>query len=157
MNITGRKPKPTALKDAQGTLRADRINLREPKPTKKLGEPPGHLSEVAVEEWRRIEGSLKGAGIATALDAAALGAYCQAYSRWVSAEQALEKMKNDAGGLLVKTTNGNMIQNPIVGVANKAMSDMVRYAAEFGMTPSSRSRISAEEDDTEDPAGEFLN
>jgi len=30
-----------------------------------------------------------------------------------------------------------------MGAANKAMADMMRYAAEFGMTPSARSRIAA--------------
>ena len=44
-------------------------------------------------------------------------------------------------GLMIKTTNGNAVQNPLVGTANKAMGDMVRYAAEFGMTPSARSRV----------------
>ena len=47
----------------------------------------------------------------------------------------------NAAGLLVKTTGDNIIQNPLVGIANKAMSDMVRYAAEFGMTPSARVRL----------------
>ena len=40
---------------------------------------------------------------------------------------------------------GHMIQNPLVGVANKAMNDMVRFAAEFGMTPAARSRVSVSE------------
>ena len=42
---------------------------------------------------------------------------------------------------MIKTNNDNAIQNPLAGTAHKAASDMVRYAAEFGMTPSSRSRI----------------
>jgi P27 family predicted phage terminase small subunit len=45
------------------------------------------------------------------------------------------------GGLMIKTSNGNAIQNPLVGTANKAASDVVRYAAEFGMTPSARVRL----------------
>lgn len=60
------------------------------------------------------------------------------------------------GGLMIKTTNGNAIQNPLIGTANKAMSDMVRYAAEFGMTPSARSRIKAEAREEEDPADKYL-
>jgi P27 family predicted phage terminase small subunit len=48
------------------------------------------------------------------------------------------------GGLMIKTTNGNAIQNPLVGTAHKAAADMVRYAVEFGMTPSARSRINAD-------------
>jgi len=80
----------------------------------------------------------------TDLDRAALAAYCQAYGRWVQAERALSKMaEQDAltGALMIKTKNGNAIQNPIVGTANHAMSEMMRYATEFGMTPSARTRI----------------
>ena len=44
-------------------------------------------------------------------------------------------------GTVVKTTNGNLIQNPYLSIANRAMMDMARLAVEFGMTPSSRSRV----------------
>ena len=77
---------------------------------------------------------------------AALAAYCTACARWVQAERAIAEMgKRDmlTGGLLIKTSNGNAIQNPLVGTANKAASDMVRYAAEFGMTPSARANTTA--------------
>jgi phage terminase small subunit len=40
--------------------------------------------------------------------------------------------------LLIKTSNSNAIQNPFVGIANTAAAAMVRFAAEFGMTPSAR-------------------
>jgi P27 family predicted phage terminase small subunit len=46
-------------------------------------------------------------------------------------------------GLMIKTSNGNAIQNPLVGTANKAMLDMVRFAGEFGMSPAARARIEA--------------
>ena len=46
-------------------------------------------------------------------------------------------------GLLIKTTNGNAIQNPLVGTANKAMFAFMRCAIEFGMTPSARSRLTS--------------
>jgi phage terminase small subunit len=42
---------------------------------------------------------------------------------------------------MIKTKSGNVIQNPLVGTANKAMSDMARYAAELGMTPTARARV----------------
>ena len=59
------------------------------------------------------------------------------------------------GGLTIKTTNGNAIQNPLVGMANRAMADMVRYATEFGMTPSSRSRIAGNTDPNQGSFDEF--
>ena len=60
--------------------------------------------------------------------------------------------------LMIKTTSGNAIQNPLVGIANKAKADMVRYAAEFGMTPSARSRVTATPDDKkqEDRAARYF-
>jgi len=58
---------------------------------------------------------------------------------------------------LIKTSNGNAIQNPLVGTANKAAADMMRYAAEFGMTPSARTRIAAEAPpESDDPAERFF-
>jgi P27 family predicted phage terminase small subunit len=75
-----------------------------------------------------------------------LAAYCQAYARWVTAEASLAKMAERdllTNGLMIKTTGGNAIQNPLVGTANKAASDMVRYATEFGFTPAARARIAS--------------
>ena len=141
MPTRGPKPRPTGLKVISGNPGKRPLNKAEPKPKSLLGDAPAHLSKDAVEEWGRVSGELVSSKIATGLDAQALAAYCQAYGRWAEAERALAKMKNDAGGLIIKTTSGNLIQNPLVGVANKAMADMVRYAAEFGMTPSARSRV----------------
>lgn len=66
----------------------------------------------------------------------ALAAYCQTYGRWVEAE---EKLKVE--DLVVETKQGNIIQNPLLGVANRALELMHKYLTEFGMTPSSRSRV----------------
>ena len=62
------------------------------------------------------------------------------------------------GALMIISKNGMAIPNPLVGVANKAMADVVRYAAEFGMTPSARSRIEAHKlaDSQEDDAERFF-
>lgn len=147
----GPKTKPTNLKLLTGTARAHRLNPHEPKPDVTRPNPPEHLTEAALDEWDRIAGELVALGILTDLDRGALGAYCQAYGRWSAAETALARMAardSVTDGLIVKTKSGNLIQNPLVGAANKAMADMVRYAAEFGLTPSARTRVvgmSAEE------------
>ena len=46
---------------------------------------PGHLTAAAAKEWRRVAKALHGMGVVTAIDRAALAAYCQAYGRWVEA------------------------------------------------------------------------
>ncbi len=155
--MRGPKPTPTNIKRLMNNPGQRALPSNEPKPRSRNPAPPSHLNEDGADEWVRVADELHALGILSGLDRAALAAYCQAYGRWVQSERALAKMTNKADGLIIKTVSGNMIQNPLVGVANKAMSDMMRYATEFGMTPSSRSRISAEGETSDDPADEFIN
>ncbi len=145
--MRGRKPKPTHLKLVRGNPGKRPLNAREPKPAPALPQAPPELSADAKLEWDRIAGDLQRLSLLSAIDRGTLAAYCQAYGRWIAAERALRRMAERdqlTDGLMIKTTNGNPVQNPLVGTANKSMSDMVRFAAEFGMTPSARSRIRGE-------------
>jgi P27 family predicted phage terminase small subunit len=154
----GPKTKPTNLKLLTGTARAHRLNPHEPQPDVARPDAPEHLTDAARAEWDRIVVDLLALGILTDLDRGALAAYCQAYGRWSAAETALARMaERDAvtDGLIVKTKSGNLIQNPLVGAANKAMADMVRYAAEFGLTPSARTRVAGLSDTGPNPFAEL--
>ena len=145
--MRGRKPKPSHLRLVTGNPGRRPINDREPAVIQGQTTPPLELNAPARREWRRVSKRLHAAGLLSPIDRGALAAYCQAYGVWVQAEQALAHMAaNDpvSFALMVKTSNGNVIQNPLVGIANKARSDMVRFAAEFGMTPSARSRVQAD-------------
>ena len=147
---SGRKPKPTALKLVTGNPGHRPLNKHEAKPTLSEPTPPEFLSTDAKVEWGRVVGTLYTVGLMTELDRAVLAAYCQAYGRWAQAERALSRMadKDEFNkALMVKTHNGTAIQNPLVGTANKAKADMVKYALEFGMSPSSRSKVNATPDD----------
>jgi P27 family predicted phage terminase small subunit len=44
---------------------------------------------------------------------------------------------------VIRTKQGNLIQNPMVGVASTARREMQRLAAEFGLSPSARTQIEA--------------
>jgi P27 family predicted phage terminase small subunit len=137
------------------------LNRAEPRPASGLPQPPTELSDDARTEWRRVAKRLQELGLLTGVDRAAFAAYCQAFGRWRQAERGLAAMaQNDplTGALMIRTKEGNAIQNPLVGIANKAMADMVRYAAEFGMTPSARSRIvgGANEQQKDDPAAKYF-
>ncbi len=158
--MRGRKPKPTYLKLLTGNPGKRPLNEREPQPRPEPEIPvaPLELSAEARAEWDRVAGELSRLGTLTLVDRAALAAYSQAYGRWIQAERSIAEMAQRdqlTGGLMIKTTNGNAIQNPLVGMANRAMSDMVRYAAEFGMTPSSRSRITGKIDPNQGDFDEF--
>jgi P27 family predicted phage terminase small subunit len=75
-------------------------------------------------------------GVITIVDRAVLAAYCQAYGRWVEAEEKLKEAP-----LLFKTPSGYVQQSPWLNIANRQMELMGRYMAEIGLTPASRSRI----------------
>lgn len=146
MAIRGPKPTPTHLQLVRGNPGKRKLPKKEDEIPVVVEEvtPPAFLSDDAKVEWGRMINALVALKLVSQLDRAALGAYCQAYGRWAQAERALAAMRErDANthGLLVKTTGQNVVQNPLVGIANKAMADMVRYAAEFGMTPSARVRL----------------
>lgn len=136
MGERGPAAKPQALKKMQGTYRPDRDGGADDALDDRKPYCPGWLDEDARKEWRRIAGPLHEAGLLKWVDQAALAGYCQAYARWKAAEETVAK-----SGLLIKTTKGNVIQNPAVGIANTALRDMLRIAKEFGMTPSARARI----------------
>ncbi|MEV8466621.1 phage terminase small subunit P27 family [Fluviibacterium sp. DFM31] len=143
----GPRTKPTKLKVLAGTARKHRLNPNEPRPEVARPDVPDHLTDAARQEWDRVVVKVVDLGLMSDLDRAALAAYCQAYGRWVAAERALARVAaKDAltEGLMLRTKTGNAIQNPLVGAANKAMADMVRYASEFGLTPSARTRVSAD-------------
>lgn len=60
--------------------------------------------------------------------------------------------------LLAYTGNGNLIQHPLVGISRRATADMLRFAEQFGMTPSARSRIDTERANLngDDPAAAYF-
>ena len=99
---------------------------------------PPHLSAEGKREWKRIVPELASLGLLTLVDRAALALYCQAWARWVDAEKKLEEFGN-----LVKTPSGFAQQSPYLAIANKAMEQMGKFLAEFGMSPASRTRVTA--------------
>lgn len=143
----GRKPKPTHLRVIEGNPGKRGINRDEPKPPVSRGlSPPAHLSPDAKREWKRVSRSLELLGLLADIDREALAAYCGAHGVLVAAERALrEYARTEAGKklgpMLAETPGGALIQHPLVGVARRARLDIVKFAAEFGMTPSARSRV----------------
>lgn len=151
--MKGRKPRPTHLKVIEGERNKDRINLDEPKFEPNVPTCPRHLSKEARREWRRLATGLFRMGMLTDVDRGVFAAYCQAWGRWVEAENEIAKsgpvlraVLRNKDGNVIKDEDGNPVpggyyQNPFLAVANRAWSNMVKAAAEMGISPSSRSRI----------------
>jgi len=128
--MRGRKPRPSALTGHR--------DAHEPVPPDALPRCPGHLSDVARKEWRRLAKPLHEIGVLTVADRAAFAAYCQAWARWVEAEEKLKETPP-----LLKTPSGYVQQSPWLSVANKQLEIMGRYMAEMGLTPAARRRVDA--------------
>ena len=131
------------------------MNANEPHPEviMETPEPPTHLGRVGKAEWRRIARTLVDMGLLTVLDLTALGAYCASYQLWVKAEKAIRKK-----GETYTSSTGLQKTSPWMRIARDAKADMRIFAAEFGLTPATRSRlnISNPTDDARRRAEEFL-
>jgi P27 family predicted phage terminase small subunit len=138
MTTFGRKPKPTAFRRLAGNPGKRAWNHAEPKPPNEMPECPAHLTDAARAEWHRLAETLNAIGVLTMVDRAALAAYCQAWGRWVEAEEKMQELPT-----MLKTPSGYVQQNPWLSVANKQLELMHRFMTEIGLTPASRSRIVA--------------
>ena len=151
--MAGRKPLPTQLKLVKGTARPHRMNPAEPQPTVAVPLPPDHLDDAAAAKFTELAELLARHGVMTELDAGALARYVVIWRRWLEAEAEVKRR-----GPVVKTAGGNIIQNPFLAVANKCLAQMGQIESEFGLTPSSRTRIRmAAPAETRDPFEDFLN
>ena len=141
----GRKPKPTGIKELEGNPGKRPLNKNEPKPKAKAPTCPKWLEDEAKNEWRRTAKQLEGLGILTEVDMTAFAGYCQAYARWKEAEEFITKH-----GAIVKTPSGYWQQVPQVSIAQTYLRIMNRFCEQFGLTPSSRSRIIADNGNSDD-------
>ena len=151
--MAGRKPLPTHLKLVKGTARPHRTNPDEPRPSVAAPAAPLYLDQRAAARFVEMAALLARHGVMTELDAAALARYAVIWCRWVDTEAEVKRR-----GPVVKTEGGNIIQNPFLAIANKCLMQMAQLESEFGLTPSSRSRIrAAVPQGASDPFEEYLS
>lgn len=106
-------------------------------------------------EWGRLANELHELGILTRLDRAVLAGDRQAWADWVEAEEQLRKFgkiirtaprttvrKGKDGTEVSENTGGNLVQSPFLAIRNKSLELMMKFAAEMGLSASSRSRVS---------------
>lgn len=148
--MSGPPPKPTQLKRLEGNPGKRPLNENEPQPKTSRPTCPAILTGPAKTEWKRIVPELEELGLLSELDRAALAMYCIAWGQVVT----LGKMLKDQSPI-IRTPNGAVIDNPLISQRDRAMKLAHKFLTEFGMTPSSRSRVSVtggtgERDELED-------
>ena len=113
------------------------LNDREPTPALGVPDCPNYLDDEAKAEWFRTAKVLSDMGLLSLADRTALAAYCIVYSRWLQAEEQVKKF----GSIVKSPEKGFPMKSPYLTVADQAMEAMHKFMVEFGLTPSSRSRI----------------
>ena len=136
--MRGRKPLPTELKLLAGNPGHRPLNTREPKPKvkPKMPKAPSFLNKRAQAEWRRTGQRLFDLGILTELDEVLLSMYCSSFSHWTAANETLEKE-----GYTILSARSGLKPSPWLAIANSAWKEILKIMIEFGMTPSSRTRV----------------
>ena len=152
----GRPRKPTHLKALAGTLQPSRTNPHEPTAAVYLPTPPAWLSERARAYWAEVGAVLLSMNLCTAADGPALQLLTEALAEWAEARQAVQ-----ARGLTYDTatvSGGTMRRpNPEVAIAADAWRRALAMLAQFGLTPASRSKVSAlGDEDGKDPFAQMM-
>lgn len=141
MGTRGPQPKPTRLKLLAGETRPSVINYAEPIPGGGPLTAPDDLRSDARLVWERVVDSLGSTGVLTSADRDILRLYCEAYARYVEAEQMLAKT-----GPLLKGRDGNFVKNPLHQIVRDNADAVKKYAREIGLTPAARVGLRGEID-----------
>lgn len=153
--MRGRKPLPTAVKEASGALEKNpqRRNKSEPKPLRGSPDVPESLLDdpVAMSCWTRTCKTLEGMGILTLAEHSVLELYCVTYSQWRNLSAFVAN-----GNCTVVTDRGGTATSPEANQVHKYSATLIKLMAELGLTPSSRSRIHATPEEEEDLFSDFL-
>jgi P27 family predicted phage terminase small subunit len=117
------------------------------RPDVAIPKCPGHLSTDAKAEWKRITEHLERLGLVSEIDRAMLTGYCVAWGRHVAAERRIKELDakdtSAAGGHIGVTPSGYQQISVWLQISNRAMEQLTKFAAEFGMSPAARSRVTA--------------
>jgi P27 family predicted phage terminase small subunit len=137
--MRGRKPTPTEIKLGRGNPGRRPVNEHEPKHEALDPRCPAELVDpVARAEWDRVARALGSRGHVTTVDRATLILYCVKWAQWIALEREAAALP-----LTSRTSTGYLVPNALLGMANKAALVWCKAAIELGITPSSRSRVSA--------------
>lgn len=158
MGERGPAPKPTNIRRLHGD-RSDRINDAEPVPSEGEIKVPSWLNRQARTVWQSYAPDLARKRVLTAWDVEAFATWCDAVARRRKAARKLER-QGEVVRVPVFNKNGEvtgtrLAKNPWTLVLNEADSQVQRYGARFGLTPSDRSQIKVEEG-RRDPSADLL-
>ncbi len=150
--VAGKKPIPTKIQELKGAYKKDPQRRRTNEPTAPAGRPemPKDLKPHAKKAWTQTVQALETMGILSSADWAALEIYAAAYQQFKECQASIEKR-----GTTLWSTNKNgadyAMKNPDVAVMAEAVKTLFKVWAEFGLSPSARTRLAVTGEKQQDP------
>ncbi len=154
MGKRGPAPKPDVLKSKVNRSKRGANLADDIRPDVATPECPDWLCVTAKNEWVRVVPHLQKCGLLSHLDMAALALYCQAYGRYVELEngmtarveklqktERLEYVEAVRRAFIDTTPNGYNQISALASTIRNLKEEVLRYLAQFGMSPSSRTRV----------------
>jgi P27 family predicted phage terminase small subunit len=138
----GRKPTPKAILQLRGS-RVRGPHVRGIDATPGVPPAPAWLCETARFEWERVVPMLEASKVMSPRHQQTLAGYCDSFADMVQADAELK-----ANGTTLVDGKGRVSNHPAWLRKRDARNQMLKFAAEFGLTASAMARISAVEQST---------
>ena len=142
MGRRGPRPEPTALKIARGNPGKRAINHDEPDPGAFDLTPPPDLDGIALKKWNAIAPGQAAAGVLKSGNEETFASYCQILAQVKGYEALVRKVGLEAAHSVGYSS-----------LLVKLHAQEKQFAAELGLTPSSRSGVKATKPVTDANAG----
>jgi len=147
----GRKPEPAALTLIKGNPSKKPLKSC-PQPTPIAPKIPPWLPTEAKKRWKEIGPELERLGLLTVVDGLAFSMMLNHYSLAVEAAREIKRIRRELRKegkkqhpLITKDERGLYRKHPLHQILCDHSETFKSYMPEFGLTPSSRSRLSIPE------------
>jgi P27 family predicted phage terminase small subunit len=143
----GPKVKPLVLREIHGHPSHRPIPVDEPEGVGDVWDPPAYMDTEQRAHWAYVVDHAP-PGLLTGTDRDVLATFvnaCVEYRRAVLEVRAI--------GQVVKTKEGNAIQNPFMGIMNRQAVLIHRIGSELGFSPAARASLGAAAPDFGDGTG----
>lgn len=141
MSNMGRPPKSLQEKNLSGSrIRSDRDgDAQEANAAVELGMPPcpRWIKGAAKKHWDVLGPTLVQAGLMSVVDGDVFSIHCDNVARYADVVEKLDNIES----WLASTPNGFEVQAGFVQIRNKLQEQILKTAAEFGLTPKARSSV----------------
>lgn len=144
----GRPAKPDKVHWLAGNPSKKPLNqlTDEFSPDVALAKCPSHLKGEARKHYRQIGEQLERYGLVSELDVGLLAMLAVNWAKWQWAQKRIAELNAEdeeygEAGFVASTPNGYKVMSVYEQIARAAESSYQKLAAEFGLSPSNRSRV----------------